>query len=142
MPSNKVFSELLKKSFDISNGVSRSDDKRSGYNRFDKIDKLTALIQDMPKKSTSKRVSTAINSYRGKNKSIRAAVKLSQYSDPFEKVVVEKPSVKKIVKKTYSNIDYNQEQKQLRTKQNAKLVIGMFLLGTSLILLAAVGMLS
>jgi len=157
MPSQRIISQLLKKSFDIVNEASNG----STRNTYNELQELRDLLKGQKRD---------INKQRDKAKAMFGASKkkagyksLSSYEDPFaftsttisqtesKPKKTPKPgnmSVRQAVrmrKKIEQDIedqdyDYGEQQKQIQKKRNANMFMGMLGLGAILVVFAAIGM--
>jgi len=145
MPSNEIFSRLLKKSFDILDETSKGS---RGINRGD-LDNLLNLVREKKETEKRSRAEKLFGAARASQKPrMSDAEDLRHYRDPFYSPPKSEPK-KKITKELktqvkrkiqHSTVDYGAEQKRIRKKQSAVMFVRMFYLVIAITALTYWGM--
>jgi len=139
MPSNEIFSKLLKKSFDILDETSKNS-RRIPHND---IEDLLELVRDRKKTVNKQRAEklfgAAQASQRGSSGLRKSdADDLRHYRDPFFSPPKPKDtSFKKVkLKIQHSTEDYGEQQRQRHKKESHRMLLYMSILAIGLVAIA------
>jgi len=147
MPSNEIFSKLLKKSFDILEETSKKRDVEINLSGLNNL--LNSIEEKNKKVQNKRRAEKLFGAARATRIGASAARKadmddLRHYRDPFfsppkpKKTAakeISKKEFRKIVERKipHSVVDYGEQQRELRKKQNSRMIFGTLLFGVVII---------
>jgi len=140
-----IDSKLLNKTFEIVSEATK--DRSRGIQRRD-LDEILNLMRDDKRKNLERAKKLKIAGARSSQNPRKSdADDLRHYRDPFfsppktKSVDLTKEIKRKVSKKLpHSTIDYGEEQKLIRKKQNATVAVRMLYLAMGVAVLIAVGM--